>query len=116
MSAQEARATSEAVTVTASRDGDCVVVSVDGELDLGAREGSDSVVLPLLDANTPATSVDVDLGAVTFMDSSGLGILVRLWHWCEPHDARLRLTAVSPNVLRILEYSGVTEMFEISAA
>jgi anti-sigma B factor antagonist len=60
--------------------------------------------------------VDVDLTGVAFMDSSGLGLLVDLRQWSEANSVRLRLLNVPRIVVRVLEYSGVTQLFEISAA
>ena len=48
------------------------------------------------------------------MDSSGLGLLITLRTWAGAHESRLRLSNVSHNVVRVLEFSGVTSLFELS--
>jgi anti-anti-sigma factor len=111
----EAEATGDdAFRVVSTWDGTTLVLTVEGELDLAAASTWDDAVVVHLDRG-PA-QIDVDLGAVTFMDSSGLGVLVKLRSWADGHDARLQLLRVPRNVLRVLEFSGVVELFAISAA
>ena len=50
-------------------------VRLSGEISSEMRPRLDRVVIELTDAGKP---VDVDLGAVTFIDSSGIGFLARL--------------------------------------
>ena len=88
---------------------------VEGELDLGSGRHWREAVLPMLEPPCP-TQVDVDLTGVAFMDSTGLGLLVNLRQWSESNSVALRLLNVPRNVLRVLDYSGVTPLFEISAA
>jgi anti-sigma B factor antagonist len=100
------------VIVTA-QDGS-VHVRAEGEFDLAACQLWESTV-PQLVAK-PVREVEVDLGRVSFMDSSGLGLLVKLRQRAEDEGMRLRLLHVPPRVMRVLEYSGVTALFDISAA
>jgi anti-sigma B factor antagonist len=90
-------------------------VVVEGELDLGAAPHWDDTVLPLLEPPCP-THVEVELGGVEFLDSSGLGLLVTLRHWSESNAIPLRLVNVPHGVMRVFDYSGVTPLFVMSAA
>jgi stage II sporulation protein AA (anti-sigma F factor antagonist) len=91
--------------------GDTLTVTVRGELDLDARSHWSAAVTPLLESSRP-TRVHVDLGGVSFMDSSGLGLLVTLRKWAIDNATALRLLEVPPNVGRVLDYAGVTELFD----
>jgi anti-anti-sigma factor len=95
--------------------GDVLTVNVGGELDLGARSHWDAVVTPLLDPPLPER-VDVDLRGVSFMDSSGLGLLLTLRQWAIDNATALRLLDVPACVRRVLDYSGVTDLFHLSTA
>ncbi len=94
------------------------------------REGATvnlTVTINLLDAtsapglrqqlrNLPLEGVDVvalDLGAVSFIDSSGVGALISL---CKrlPHGALVRLTRVQPEVRSVLELMRLHRVFEIT--
>ena len=52
-------------------------------------------------------SLVVDLGAVTFVDSSGLGLLVNLRQLAEDRGATFSLRNVPQRVTRLLELTGL---------
>jgi anti-sigma B factor antagonist len=102
--------------VEASVEGEIVVLRLSGEFDLVAGQHWVKVVSPLLDGDS--RSFQVDLGHVSFMDSSGLGQLVKLRHvlGANGEPGGLRLRNVPENVLRVLDYAGVTSLFDVSTA
>jgi anti-sigma B factor antagonist len=57
------------------------------------------------------TELDVDLGLVDFMDSSGLGVLATAAAEVE----RLRIVAAPISVIRILEMTGLGDFIAIGA-
>ncbi len=83
-----------------------------GEVDL-------SVAPSLRDSGTEmARSVapgrlEIDLGEVTFIDSSGLGALISLRNSARQCGANLVLVRVSPAVARFFELAGVRETFKV---
>jgi anti-sigma B factor antagonist len=56
----------------------------------------------------------VGLGAVTFMDSSGLRELLRARIECERRGGRLILASPTTTIERLLELTGTASMFEIA--
>lgn len=92
-------------------DGLCVV-RPEGELDLAAVEEFIGIVRGSLDR---CTMVEIDLGAITFIDSSGLGALVRLRKEAEENDASLYLTKISSGTDRLLRITGLIDFFDIRA-
>ena len=77
-----------------------------GAIDLVVRERDAPALWDALDA--PAVrAVDVDAADVTFLDSTGLSVLVRLARDAAERGLPLRLTAVSPRVADLLEQTGV---------
>jgi anti-sigma B factor antagonist len=90
---------------TVERDGSLVLV-VHGEVDIATS--------PLLDEAlararaTNATSIVVDLRPVTFIDSTGLHVLIRHAR-ADEGRARVRLTKGSSQTQRVLELSGASE-------
>ena len=89
----------------AQRNG-ATILSVLGEVDLATA--------PLLDEEISAveagdaTTIVVDLDRVSFMDSSGLQVL--LTHvFSEQNRSRIRLTRGSPQVVRLFTVSGMLE-------
>ena len=88
--------------VNVSRDGRFDVVSVRGEIDL--------VTAPLLKESFVGlgSQIIVDLRAVSFMDSSGLAVLLE--QKAEMDTGALRIVADGPAVLRLFELSGLTDL------
>jgi anti-sigma B factor antagonist len=66
-------------------------------------------------AALPASTVqlDLDLSALTFLDSSGLGTLISLHKLLRSRNGTLRLLQPAPNVLQILELTRLHRVFEI---
>ena len=82
---------------------DLVVVAVEGEVDLSAA-GLFEESLAIARATDAATIV-VDLDRVSFMDSSGVHLLLQ-FSISENNRGRLRLTRGSPQVRRLMEVTG----------
>ena len=85
------------------------VLAVSGDLDISGVEEFLDHAARLLDDGT--AGIEVDLGGVTFIDSSGLGALVRLQRTATVAGRHLRLTNVPRPVTRILELTGLTDLF-----
>jgi anti-sigma B factor antagonist len=80
------------------------VVHVEGEID--------SYVAPAFDEQLVAlNAASIDLSGVTFMDSSGVTVLVRHHRREAENGDSLRVVAMSRPVRRILEISGLLRMF-----
>ncbi|GAA1952629.1 STAS domain-containing protein [Nocardioides panacihumi] len=98
-----------AAFVTTTSQDSAPVLAVSGDLDIS---GVDEFLahadrLLALDAD----AIEVDLSGVTFIDSSGLGALVRLHNTAADAGRELRLTNVPRPVTRILELTGLTDLF-----
>ena len=90
-------------------DGLCVVRAA-GDIDIAAAEEFLEVVRDVL---SRCTAVEIDLGHVTFIDSSGLGALVRLRKEADANEISLCLTNVSAATDRLLRLTGLIEFFDI---
>jgi anti-anti-sigma factor len=95
------------------RDDGVCVVRTSGELDIAAAEDFVEVVRTSLGR---CGTVEIDLGDVTFIDSSGLGALVRLRKEADAEDANLYLLNVSGTTDRLLRLTGLLEFFDIRAS
>ncbi len=91
------------------RDGLCVV-RVAGDLDLAVMEAFVEAVRASLGR---CEACELDLGAVSFIDSSGLGALVRLRKESDAQGTPLRLTNVTEATARLLQLMGLTEVLDI---
>lgn len=88
------------------------LIEVEGELDLSTAP---KLKWPLVHAlRARRDRFVVDLSAVTFMDSTALGVLVGVRRSL-PRGARLAVVCEHPDVLRIFEVSGLDAGFDIFA-
>lgn len=82
-----------------------------GEIDLAT---SPQLREALLDPATRAGSVVLDLREVTFIDSSGLGVIVGQQKRAQEHDEQFAVAVGgAPAVQRILELSGLVKVLDV---
>jgi anti-anti-sigma factor len=87
-------------------------LTLSGEIDL-------SVAPNLLDSGTEMARavapgrLEIDLGDVSFIDSSGLGALISIRNTARQCGANLVLVRVSPVVARFFELAGVGDSFTV---
>ena len=93
--------------VAVERRDDCVVVRVEGELDMASATELEEAVSPV----TSAPYVVVDLSACTFLDSAGMRVLAATMR----QVPRVSVVATDPAVLRVLEISAVDTMVPVHA-
>jgi anti-anti-sigma factor len=81
-----------------------LVVAVAGEID---QETGGSLRKALNPPEGAAPRVVIDLGHVTFMDSSGINILIAVHTGLAEAGGWLRLAEVAPPVLRVIQLVGI---------
>ncbi|WP_030398348.1 STAS domain-containing protein [Kitasatospora purpeofusca] len=82
-----------------------LVVRVGGEIDLAAAPRLRRRLTTVLEARR---EVVLDLSEVTFMDCSGLGVLVRARNQADRSGKRLVLRGVGRPVARLLKLTGLS--------
>jgi anti-sigma B factor antagonist len=95
---------------TADVDGG-VVVTLRGELDLASSPELLRQLQLLL--NRPITTLTLDLADMSFIDSSGLGALCVVRQEAEDRGIALNLNRVPAHARRVLEITGLTQLFTI---
>jgi anti-anti-sigma factor len=94
------------------RDG-ATVLSVEGEIDLATASMLDEQITAAIAAGTNETVI-VDLDQVSFMDSTGLQVL--LSHvFSEQNGSRIRVTKGSHQVHRLFEVSGMIDQLPFTS-
>jgi anti-anti-sigma factor len=88
-----------------------VTLPLRGEIDLNTADEMLARGTRLLTNCGPDVPLIIDLGAVSFMDSSGLSALVRLRRAAEAKDAQLLLRDVPDRVRTVLRLTGLSEHF-----
>jgi anti-anti-sigma factor len=96
-----------------------VVVAATGELDVDTVPELERQVVAALEAATAATSataVVVDLSSVSYLDSSGLNMLVRCNELGRRHGTALRVVATDRRVLRPILITDLERVLSLYSA
>jgi|SRR5690554_2732709 len=93
---------SQAFHTDVARSSDELLVRVSGELDITVRTALVDDVGAALQEEPPPRLV-LDLGGVTFCDSSGLGVLLDIRRLADEAGVAVVLRAVSAQVARLLD-------------
>jgi anti-anti-sigma factor len=87
------------------------LVVVAGELDLAATPELSTILL--MAAESPGTTVVLDLAGVEFIDSSALGTILKAGAEIESAGKQLRVVCASGPVRRLLEMTNLTNRFQL---
>ena len=85
-----------------------------GDIDLATADDVAAEGGKLLTDSGPGIRLIIDLGEVSFLDSSGLSALVRLRRVAEKQGSQVLLRNVPHRVAVLLELSGLAEHFPTS--
>ena len=98
--------------VTISSSGRSMKALISGEVD---HHGAGEIMAALdreIDAVLPSR-LELDLSGVTFMDSSGIAVLLRAHRRMGQLDGRLSVTGVPPQPRRVLDAAGVGRIISL---
>jgi len=98
----------ESVSVRWNEGSSACVAHLQGEVDLAVVPEVRETVRGVLDRG--CASIVLDLGDVTYIDSTMLGLLVWLSHEVKPMGGRVVLSGANDDVARILELSGLLSL------
>lgn len=86
-------------------------LAVDGEIDMASAGGLETALRAVIrEARTAGLAVVVDLDRVTFLDSTGLRVLVVSSQLARAAGIALRVVNPRGNVRRVLQLTGVLEV------
>ena len=89
------------------------VVTLEGEIDIYSAPRFKEALLKGIEDG--ASNIVVDLGKVTFIDSTALGVLVSGAKRVRPQNGTLDIVCSDENIIRIFEITGLNRIFGIHA-
>ena len=98
---------------TARTEGDAVIVSVRGEIDLHNSPQVRAMLLKFLEEHKP-TKLVLNLSAVPYMDSSAIAVLVEALQKVRKIGGKIYLTDLQPRVKGLLEIARLDSIFVIA--
>jgi anti-sigma B factor antagonist len=93
------------------RGGTAITVEVSGEVDVASTPAMRSYLNECLAQGY--TEVTLDLTSLTFIDSSGLGVVVGVINQLRHQNGRLIIRNPPPIAVQVLRISGLTSFLEI---
>ena len=102
----------QAFEVTEHNEEGLIRVAVSGEVDVATAPVLREQLYEAVDRSTGP--VIVDLLAVTFIDSTALGVLIGSQERGKGHGADLRIVLKEPRLIKIFEITGLTSVFTIA--
>jgi anti-anti-sigma factor len=99
--------------ITAGWRGDCRTLRLEGELDLSTASAVRDALAELL-SSTDVGAVELDCRDLAYVDSTGLGVFVAAHKRAIREGVALRLVRPSPNIIRLLEVTGLRDFFHIT--
>lgn len=87
------------------------ILRTKGEIDLDNSQTLKNKITELVDLGNEL--IVLDLGEVTFIDSSGISMLVSSLKMAAESDCELQLAALKPSVFKVLQLTGVDRVFVI---
>lgn len=98
--------------LTSREDGDITILTVTGDLVIGEPETTfKKTVTQLLEEGR--VNLLVDLSNVGFLDSSGLGALVRALTQSQKEGGQTKLLNAGPQVRKLLQMTKLDSVFEL---
>lgn len=92
-----------------------LTVALTGEIDHHCAKSYISGIAAKIEAYTPDICI-LDFRDVTFMDSSGIAVVINALRAMTQIEGRLMLSSISPQPLKVFRASGIDKLVEIKEA
>jgi anti-sigma B factor antagonist len=100
------------VTRTPSDAG--LLLVMEGDLDVTSYKDARQVVQAAVDEYTGGPpQLTIDISGLGYVDSVGLGMLLRTQQDCRRHGRSLTLICNNPRIMRVLQITGLTSTFKL---
>lgn len=97
-----------------SEAGQTLVIDLSGEIIMEMAADLKAELMLRIETSTKP-EVELDLGQVTFMDSSGVGLLIGIRRMCQEQGKAFRLANPSPPIRKLFDMLRLTGFFAITA-
>jgi len=99
--------------ITLKRQNRVLTVYLKGELDHHAvSKVKETIDMQLV--RSPLTQLILDMSAVSFMDSSGIGLIAGRYNKMKSLGGSMKIINPGLNILKVLKMSGLSKLMEIS--
>ena len=100
------------MSVKITVNGDVVTAYLDGEIDHHSAGVMRNEIDAVVEKNTPAMLI-LDFRDVSFMDCSGIGLVMGRYKVLKPYGAELHVTNTSPQIGKVMKLAGLDRLAKI---
>lgn len=93
---------------------ECYTITVTGEIDISNADHLRNAVDMAFEQ--PTERVELDLAEVSYIDSTGIGVLVGAAHHAVDHSKGFAVVNAQPGVMRVVQLLGVDQDIDVRAA
>ncbi|MFZ5647765.1 MAG: STAS domain-containing protein [Bacillota bacterium] len=93
-------------------NGGAMVVRLSGEIDLAVADTLRNSLESELDNNPQAKNIVLNLDRVSYIDSSGLGVMLGRYRRISRHGGRMFIVGAAPQVRKVLDLSGLLNIMQ----
>ncbi|MEO3945536.1 STAS domain-containing protein [Gorillibacterium sp. CAU 1737] len=104
----------EKLTITKQITSRAVTISLIGELDLSAAPELQAELEPYVNQNV--RSLILNLKDLHYIDSTGIGILIRVLKHRKALDGGFKLVEVSPKIKKLFDITGISQYLDLEVA
>lgn len=97
------------MAVEISVKGEVATAYLSGEIDHHSAADMREKIDNAVDTNMPSLLV-LDFGGVSFMDSSGIGLIMGRYRNLQKTGAKLQITGASPTISKVLRLAGMDRL------
>lgn len=97
--------------LSAQKEGATLILSISGTLDSGHASRFRE---EFLDKASEETRIILECGELTYLDSSGLAILVNIQKGLAEREARMIICGLSEDVLRVIRFTKLDRVFSLA--
>lgn len=101
------------INIVVEEIGATIQVFVSGEIDAFTAPQLREMVMPY--AQRESISLIVDISDVSFIDSTGLGVIVALFKSVRVHDGHFEIVGLSNRIKRLFEITGLINIIDINS-
>src|SRR6202451_2561667 len=101
------------LNVSSRYQGDHVIVTTAGEIDLYTAPKLQTDLAAIIDDAAPAARIIIDMSGVEFCDSTGMNVLLSCLRHVRERGGELEIASPKPAVRKILQVTGLDSVFTL---
>lgn len=100
------------MSVKITVNGEVVTAYLDGEIDHHSAGVMRNEIDAVVEKNTPSMLI-LDFRDISFMDSSGIGLVMGRYKLLKPYGAELHVTNTSPQIGKVMKLAGLDRLAKL---